>query len=173
MMRVIRLWVVALSLLTASTAFAQEVTCESQDGKRTECPMDTNGAIRLVKQLSNSPCTEGVSWGLSKHAVWVERGCRGVFAKESGSSASAAPAGGLQLVNATCPGNIAVHADRGGPVYINGKEAKLKKFNENYFEARDDATSTVVSINNNPDGSVGVSYTGRNRANGICQVTAQ
>ncbi|WP_425479372.1 DUF3011 domain-containing protein [Dyella japonica] len=172
-MRGIRLCVLALSMLSASAAFAQEVTCESQGSKRTECPMDTEGAVRLVKQLSNSPCTEGVSWGLSKHAVWVERGCRGVFAKDTGASTSAAPSGGLQLVNATCPGHIAVHADRGGPVYINGKEAKLKKFNENYFEARDEATGTVVSINNNPDGSVGVSYTGKNRANGICQVTAQ
>ena len=172
-MRGIRLFVFSLSMLSTTAAFAQEVTCESQGSKRTECPMDTQGAVRLVKQLSNSPCTEGVSWGLSKHAVWVERGCRGVFAKGNDSSAVAASSGGLQLVNATCPGNIAVHSDRGGPVYINGKEAQLKKFNENYFEARDAATSTVVSINNNPDGSVGVSYTGKNRANGICQVTAQ
>lgn len=49
----------------------------------------------------------------------------------------------------------------------------LKKYNENYFEARDEASGTVVSINNNPDRSVGVSYAGENRANGICQVTAQ
>jgi hypothetical protein len=165
----------AMSMLFAGTsmAYAEQVTCESQGDKRTECPMDTNGAVRVVRQLSNSPCTEGVSWGLSKHAVWVERGCRAVFAREDGGSSAAPSGGGLPLVNATCPGNLAVHADRGGPVYINGKEAKLKKFNENYFEARDEASATVVSINNNPDGSVGVSYTGRNRANGMCQVTGQ
>ncbi len=28
----------------------------------------------------------------------------------------------IPLVNATCPGNIDVHADAGGPIYINGKE---------------------------------------------------
>lgn len=43
--------------------------------------MDTRGSVRVVRQLSHSPCTEGVSWGLSKHAVWVERGCRAVFQK--------------------------------------------------------------------------------------------
>lgn len=104
------------------------------------------------------------------------RGFRGILFALSMLSASASFAvtsGGLPLVNATCPGNLTVHADRGGPVYINGKEAKLKKYNENYFEARDAATGTVVSINNNPDGSVGVSYTGKHRANGICQITTQ
>lgn len=104
------------------------------------------------------------------------RGVRPIFLALSMLCAAvsfAAPDGGLQLVNATCPGNLAVHADRGGPIYINGKEAKLKKYNDNYFEARDAATGTVVSINNNPDGSVGVSYTGKHRANGICQITPQ
>ena len=38
-------------------------------------------------------------------------------------------------VNATCPGGIEIHADEGGAVYINGDEARLKKFNDNYFEA--------------------------------------
>ena len=34
------------------------------------------------------------------------------------------------MLNATCPGNFNVHADKGGPIYMNGKEGKLKKFNE-------------------------------------------
>jgi len=34
--------------------------------------------------------------------------------------------------NYTCPGKIKVHADQGGPVYINGKKASLKVFNKNY-----------------------------------------
>jgi hypothetical protein len=58
-----------------------EVTCESKGNQRVECPMDTAGAVRVVRQLSHSPCTEGSSWGLSKHAVWVENGCRAVFQK--------------------------------------------------------------------------------------------
>ncbi|NCT70140.1 MAG: DUF3011 domain-containing protein [Xanthomonadaceae bacterium] len=58
-----------------------QVTCESVGNQRVECPMDTRGDVRVVRQLSHSPCTEGVSWGLSKHTVWVERGCRAVFQK--------------------------------------------------------------------------------------------
>ena len=42
---------------------------------------------------------------------------------------SGAAQAGIPLVNATCPGNIEVHADKGGPIYINGKEGKLKRFN--------------------------------------------
>ena len=157
----------------AGIAFADDVTCESKGSKRVECPMDTAGAVRLVKQLSNSPCTEGVSWGLSKHAVWVENGCRGVFTKDAQASnggGDAAASGGIPLLNASCPGNIDVHADQGGPVYINGKEGQLKRFNKNYFEAKDAHSGVVISLSINPDGTPSVSYTGKGRANGVCQV---
>nr|WP_298131208.1 hypothetical protein [uncultured Pseudoxanthomonas sp.] len=78
----------------------------------------------------------------------------------------------LPQLNATCPGNIEVHADQGGPVYINGKEATLKASNENYYEARDAKLGVTISISRNPDGSTDVSYTGKNRANGVCQVAS-
>ncbi|BCP54473.1 hypothetical protein K32_30900 [Kaistia sp. 32K] len=74
----------------------------------------------------------------------------------------------IPLVNATCPGKIEVHADEGGPIYINGKEAKLKKFNDNYFEAKGGGVTISLSIN--PDGSASVSYTGKHGANGVCTV---
>ncbi|WJD60038.1 hypothetical protein [Pseudomonas kurunegalensis] len=86
-------------------------------------------------------------------------------------AASSAAQAGIPLVNATCPGNIEVHADKGGPIYINGKEGKLKKFNENYFEAK--GSGVTISLSINPDGSPSVSYTGKNRANGICQVKGE
>ena len=72
----------------------------------------------------------------------------------------------IPLLNYTCPGKIEVHADQGGPVYINGKEAKLKVFNQNYYEAK--GSGVTISININPDGTAGVSYTGPGRNNGIC-----
>ncbi|MCE1007055.1 MULTISPECIES: hypothetical protein [Pseudomonas] len=84
---------------------------------------------------------------------------------------SGAAQAGIPLVNATCPGNIEVHADKGGPIYINGKEGKLKKFNENYFEAK--GSGVTISLSINPDGSPDVSYTGKNRANGVCQVKSE
>lgn len=74
----------------------------------------------------------------------------------------------IPLVNATCPGKIEVHADAGGPIYINGKEGKLKVFNENYYEAK--GSGVTISLSINPDGSTAVSYTGKGGANGVCTV---
>jgi hypothetical protein len=74
----------------------------------------------------------------------------------------------IPLVNATCPGKIEVHADQGGPIYINGKEGKLKVFNENYYEAK--GGGVTISLTINPDGSADVSYTGKGGANGVCTV---
>ncbi|WP_058321253.1 MULTISPECIES: hypothetical protein [unclassified Sinorhizobium] len=73
------------------------------------------------------------------------------------------------LVNATCPGKIEVHADEGGRVYINGKEAKLKVFNENYYEAH--GAGVTISLGINPDSSPSVSYTGKGGANGVCTLS--
>ncbi len=70
------------------------------------------------------------------------------------------------MFNATCSGKIEVHADEGGPICIDGKEAKLKKFNDNYFEAKGGGVTVSLAIN--PDGSPHVSFTGKGGANGIC-----
>ncbi|PYB84161.1 hypothetical protein [Pseudomonas soli] len=93
----------------------------------------------------------------------MKRLLMGIFLVVSGAAHA-----GISMLNATCPGNIEVHADKGGPIYINGKEAKLKKFNDNYFEAK--GSDVTISLSINPDGSPDVSYAGKNRANGVCQV---
>lgn len=80
--------------------------------------------------------------------------------------ATAASADVPQL-NYDCPTNIAVHADQGGPVFINGKEAKLKKFNDNAYEAK--GSGVAISLTRNPDESWDVSYTGKGGANGFCK----
>jgi hypothetical protein len=77
---------------------------------------------------------------------------------------------GVPAVAATCPGDIDVRANEGGPVFVNGREAALKTFNANYFEARDEGTGTIVSLTRNADGTVSVTYTGKGRANGVCTV---
>jgi hypothetical protein len=75
---------------------------------------------------------------------------------------------GLPLFNFSCPTGIDVHGDdQGGSIYINGKQAYVKKFNDNYYEASDSGIS--ISINRNPDGSLAASYTRQGGANGICQ----
>lgn len=90
----------------------------------------------------------------------------------AGMVALAFGAGAVQakvpFFNASCPGNLDIHGDDGGPVFINGKEGKLKVFNADYFEARHGKVTISVAIN--PDGSPLVSYTGPGGANGICTV---
>lgn len=73
---------------------------------------------------------------------------------------------GLPTLNYTCPGNIELHTDEGGPAYINGNQAKLKKINDSTYDAT--GGGVTVSIGLNPDGSASVMYTGKHGANGIC-----
>ncbi|WCM18334.1 hypothetical protein NDK50_12770 [Paraburkholderia bryophila] len=74
----------------------------------------------------------------------------------------------IPRLNVVCPGNIEVHADSGGPVYINGKQAALRKFSDSYFEAS--RPGITISVMVKPDKSLDVSYTGSKRAHGICHV---
>ena len=87
------------------------------------------------------------------------------------AAASEAPAAGkIAMLNATCPGDIAVHADEGGPVFINSREAKLGVSNDNYYEATDAESGVTVSVSIDAGGVQTVSYTGKGGANGICTV---
>ena len=82
-------------------------------------------------------------------------------------AAAAAAQAKVPFFNATCGGGIEVHADEGGPVYINGKEAKLKKVGDAY-QAK--LGNDSIDFFTNPDGSVTASWTGKHGANGICMV---
>ncbi|MBB4863142.1 hypothetical protein HNP46_001989 [Pseudomonas nitritireducens] len=73
----------------------------------------------------------------------------------------------IPMLNYDCPDDIQVHTDEGGPVYINGKEAKVKQKNDKYIEARGDGVTISISLND--DGSAAVSYTGAKGAHGVCQ----
>jgi hypothetical protein len=77
---------------------------------------------------------------------------------------------GIPLLNYSCGSGISVHADRGGPVYINGKEATLKKINDNYYEAS--GSGITVSISLQAGGEPTLSYTGKRGVNGMCQASA-
>ncbi len=76
---------------------------------------------------------------------------------------------GIPTLNVVCPGNLEVHADAGGPVWINGKQTKLKKVNANYYEATGSGVTLSISID--PDGSATVTYTGKHGANGVCSAS--
>lgn len=70
---------------------------------------------------------------------------------------------------ANCPGNINVDSGRTGVIYINGVKGTVKKFNDNYFEAK--AGTTAISITANGNKAPDISYTGKGGANGICKVS--
>lgn len=82
----------------------------------------------------------------------------------AGASQAAIP-----LLNATCGDGVDVHADQGGPVYINGKVAKLKKSNDNYYEAHHGDVTISIAISD--DGTPSLSATWKGGANGVCTLT--
>lgn len=78
-------------------------------------------------------------------------------------ASSAVSAASLPLFNGK--GSIGnVHIDDGGPVYLNGKEMKLKKINPDYYEAK--GNGIILSIAISEDGSALVNWTGKSRAHG-------
>lgn len=59
------------------------IRCDSQDLHYRTCA--TPGPIRrarLVRQISESACREGDSWGYKRDSIWVNRGCRAEFEVE-------------------------------------------------------------------------------------------
>jgi hypothetical protein len=57
------------------------ITCSSTGSDRTQCRWDPRyGSPRVTKQLSQSACVEGRSWGYDNRGmVWVDNGCRAEF----------------------------------------------------------------------------------------------
>jgi hypothetical protein len=64
----------------ASTALADQITCESKGDRPESCSTFQAGSqVRMVRQISGSPCVEGRSWGVDQSSIWVSNGCRAVF----------------------------------------------------------------------------------------------
>lgn len=74
----------------------------------------------------------------------------------------------IPTLNATCGDGTEVHADEGGPVYINGHEAKVEKINNEHYEAWHG--SVTVSLTIGSRGAAEVYYTRRGSANRVCKI---
>jgi hypothetical protein len=83
-MRMRRFLALFSSLAIVVTASAQILTCSSNNGKRNWCYGKTANGVRLVRQISGSPCIQGTSWGYGTVAIWVDHGCRADFALNAG-----------------------------------------------------------------------------------------
>jgi hypothetical protein len=55
------------------------ITCSSDNGRRNYCAADTRRGVQMVRQRSDSRCTQGYSWGYDRRGIWVDRGCRADF----------------------------------------------------------------------------------------------
>jgi hypothetical protein len=59
----------------------EQIRCASNDGRYHVCDSSLTNIrrIRLIRQETSRPCDEGQSYGAYQDAVWVDRGCVGVF----------------------------------------------------------------------------------------------
>jgi Protein of unknown function (DUF3011)/Peptidase inhibitor family I36 len=64
---------------SAQASSVQSVTCESNNGNRKYCGSYTRDQVTFQRQLSNSSCVQGQSWGVDRQGLWVDRGCRAIF----------------------------------------------------------------------------------------------
>jgi hypothetical protein len=55
------------------------VTCSSNAGVRQLCDVDASGGVKLTRQISESACRMGYSWGYDRSGIWVDHGCRAEF----------------------------------------------------------------------------------------------
>jgi hypothetical protein len=69
----------------------QTVNCSSNNGKRNYCGSFGNRDIRLVRQISGSPCVEGRTWGVDRGGLWVDQGCRADFVVGGGGGGGRPP----------------------------------------------------------------------------------
>ena len=70
----------AATLLVGSLAFGQNVVnCSSSDMGYHTCQIGPNSGVRIVRQLSDTPCVQGETFGVHRDRIWVDRGCRADF----------------------------------------------------------------------------------------------
>lgn len=61
------------------------IKCESNNGNRKYCgQIDSRSQVTIQQQISGSPCEQGRSWGVDNRGLWVDHGCRAIFATGGG-----------------------------------------------------------------------------------------
>lgn len=84
------------SMPSTSPAARRTMPCESRNGERRDCPVPGRSVttVALERQLGGRDCVTGYNWGTTQGAIWVAKGCRGVFSYQprGDSVGAAAPA---------------------------------------------------------------------------------
>ena len=56
------------------------ITCKSEHFQYNRCPVYRGrGRVRLGRQLSDTSCVRGSSWGVDRDGIWVNNGCAAEF----------------------------------------------------------------------------------------------
>ena len=55
------------------------IRCRSDSFDYEHCRADTQRGVQLSRQLSQTACIQGESWGYDRRGVWVDRGCEAEF----------------------------------------------------------------------------------------------
>ena len=88
----------ALGFVPYSAVTAQEVTgnrisCSSEPGGRTNCPVDTSAGVVLLQSKGAAACLLGRTWGYDDNNIWVSDGCSAEFlAGQVGEAGTIKPA---------------------------------------------------------------------------------
>jgi hypothetical protein len=91
-----------------------QVSCESSELNRQSCPIPYRANVRLMRQLSGSPCRYDRTWGFDERTIWVANGCRGLFeVARSGSGADSPDRGNVTRI--TCSSNGTARQECGVP----------------------------------------------------------
>jgi hypothetical protein len=102
-------------------AAQQTVTCQSTGYDRTYCQVDTRGGVVLSRNLSNSPCVAGRSWGtVAGRGIWVSNGCRAEFRVNNGYNNN----NGVLTRRGNVNNNRRANRDVNGNGNVNGNRAE-------------------------------------------------
>ena len=58
---------------------AGHLVCESREYQYNLCQTGRIRSAQVVRQISQSPCIEGRTWGVSRDGIWVDNGCEAEF----------------------------------------------------------------------------------------------
>jgi hypothetical protein len=104
-------------------AAGRRIRCESgRSGRYRECPVDTDGRVSLVRELSRHRCERGRSWGYDRRGIWVDDGCRAEFEVGNDGVSTGAAVVGI-IVGAAILAAILADKDKGSDRRDNIMEA--------------------------------------------------
>ncbi len=59
--------------------FQNVIECRSQNNRYARCRADTQNRVQLIRQISNTRCSQNRNWGYDRGGIWVDNGCSAQF----------------------------------------------------------------------------------------------